>query len=173
MIVQNRIWLDDKLKNIQLSWILYRGTSLKNVIQTTSKAFVRFDISACQPILECRWIHNCPWKHSSKLQLFIGFTPSPCLDVRQDWYPLPRRNKCMDRPCAVDRASKNIGTNSDMNQLPLGLQPKEVTTIYTTTAHSNWGGSLGPGPSNSTFIFSTMQIQYNTIIRIRISGIRR
>ena len=48
---------------------------------------ILFDIA--QPILEYRWIdniHNCPCKHSSKLQLSIQFTPSRCLDVRQDWY---------------------------------------------------------------------------------------
>ena len=33
-------------------------------------------------------IHNSPCKHSSKLQLSIRFTPSRCLDVRQDWYPM-------------------------------------------------------------------------------------
>ena len=33
-------------------------------------------------------IHNCPRKHSSQLQLSIRFTPSRCLDVRQDWYPM-------------------------------------------------------------------------------------
>ena len=46
---------------------------------------------AAQPILEYRElvvIHNCPCEHSSKLQLSIRFTPSRCLDVRQDWYPM-------------------------------------------------------------------------------------
>ena len=33
-------------------------------------------------------IHNCPCEHSSQLQLSIRFTPSRCLDVRQDWYPM-------------------------------------------------------------------------------------
>ena len=33
-------------------------------------------------------IHNHPCKHSSKLGLFIRFTPSRCLDVQQDWCPV-------------------------------------------------------------------------------------
>ena len=35
-------------------------------------------------------IHNLPCKHSSRLQLSIWFTPSRCLDVRQDWNPMQK-----------------------------------------------------------------------------------
>ena len=33
-------------------------------------------------------IHNHTCEHSSKLQLSIRYTPSRCLDVWQDWYPM-------------------------------------------------------------------------------------
>ena len=45
-------------------------------------------------------IHNYLCEHSSKLQLTIRFTPSRCLDVRQDWYPMyyPEAMSGSDKP---------------------------------------------------------------------------
>ena len=48
-------------------------------------------------------IHNNPCKHSSKLQLSIQFTPSSCLDVRQDWH-----DTFFAPPCSISQLSNSM-----------------------------------------------------------------
>ena len=89
-----------------------------------------FDIVA-QPILEYRELivkHNCPCEHSSKLQLSIRFTPSRCLDVRQDWYPMyyPKGMKARVSPVQSIEPHRILAPTRDLNREPL----------YTTAAHS-------------------------------------
>ena len=92
-----------------------------------------FDIAA-QPILEYRElivIHNCPCEHSSKLQLSIRFTPSHCLDVQQDWYPMyyPEGMKARVSPVQSIEPHRILAPTRDLNQEPLGPQSRVVTTI--------------------------------------------
>ena len=92
-----------------------------------------FDI-AVQPILEYRElivIHSCPCEHSSKLQLSIRFTPSRCLDVRQDWYPMyyPEGMKARVSPVHSIEPHRILAPTRDLNREPLGSQSRVVTTI--------------------------------------------
>ena len=92
-----------------------------------------FDIAA-QPILDTvEWIviHNCPCEHSSKLQLSIRFTPSRCLDVRQDWYPMyyPEGMKARVSPVQSIEPHRILAPTRDLNRDPLGPQSRVVTTI--------------------------------------------
>ena len=76
-------------------------------------------------------IHNRPCKHSSKLQLSIRFTPSRCLDVRQDWYPMyyPEGMKAPVSPVQSIDHHRILEQTRDSNQRPLGPQSIVVTTI--------------------------------------------
>ena len=104
-----------------------------------------FDITA-QPILEYREfivIHNCLCEHSSKLQLSIRFTPSRCLDVRQDWYLMYYPEGMKARVSLVQSIEPHriLAPTRDLNREPLGPQSRVVTTIlplhtYTTAAHT-------------------------------------
>ena len=94
---------------------------------------ILFDIAA-QPILEYRWIdsiHNRPCEHSSKLQLSIRFTPSRCLDVRQDWYPMyyPEGMKARVSPVQSIEPHRILAPTRDSNQEPPGPESRVVTTI--------------------------------------------
>ena len=94
---------------------------------------ILFDIDA-QPILEYRWIdsiHNCPCEHSSKLQLSIRFTPSRCLDVRQDWYPMyyPEGIKARVSPVQSIEPHRILAPTWDSNQEPPGPESRVVITI--------------------------------------------
>ena len=103
---------------------------------------ILFDIAA-QPILEYRWIGSysqCPCEHSSKLQLSIRFTPSRCLDVRQDWYPMyyPEEMKARVSPVQSIKPHKILAPTRDSNQEPPGPQSGVVTTIlplHTSLTH--------------------------------------
>ena len=92
-----------------------------------------FDI-AVQPILEYRWIDSYSQQsceHSSKLQLSIRFTPSRCLDVRQDWYPMyyPEGMKARVSPVQSIEPHRILAPTRDLNREPLGPQSRVVTTI--------------------------------------------
>ena len=78
-------------------------------------------------------VHNRPCKHSSKLQLSIRFTPSRCLDVRQDWYPMynPEGMKARVSPVQSIKPHRILAPTRDSNQKPSGPQSKVVTTILT------------------------------------------
>ena len=101
-----------------------------------------FDIAA-QPILEYRElivIYNCPCKHSSKLQLSIRFTPSRCLDVRQDWYPMyyPEGMKARVSPVQSIEPHRILAPTRDLNREPLGPQSRVVTTILPLHTQISW-----------------------------------
>ena len=93
-------------------------------------------------------IHNCPCEHSSKLQLSIRFTPSRCLDVRQDWYPMyyPKGMKARVSPVQSIEPRRRLAPTRDLNREPLGPQSRVVTTILPlhtnplnlTTLAQNW-----------------------------------
>ena len=94
---------------------------------------ILFDIAA-QPILEYRWIGSYSQpscEHSSKLQLSIRFTPSRCLDVRQDWYPMyyPEGMKARVSPVQSIEPHIILAPTRDSNQEPPGPQSRVVTTI--------------------------------------------
>ena len=87
---------------IELNWI-ETDTSLQYSTATegcVSNDFFRYSLDDSQTsyltqvpspslnTVELIVINDRPCKHSSKLQLSIRFTPSRCLDVRQDWYPM-------------------------------------------------------------------------------------
>ena len=76
-------------------------------------------------------IHNCPCELSSKLQLSIRFTPSRCLDVRQDWYPMyyPEGMKAWVSPVQSIEPHRILAPTRDSNQEPPGLESRVVTTI--------------------------------------------
>ena len=76
-------------------------------------------------------IHNRPCEHSSKLQLSIRFTPSRCLDVRQDWYPMyyPKGMKARVIPVQSIEPHRILVPTRDSNQEPPGPQSRVVTTI--------------------------------------------
>ena len=76
-------------------------------------------------------IHNCPCEHSSKLQLSIRFTPSRCLGVRQDWYPMyyPEGMKARVSPVQSIEPHRILAPTRDLNREPLGPQSRVVTTI--------------------------------------------
>ena len=98
-----------------------------------------FDIAA-QPILDYRElivIHNCPCEHSSKLQLSIRFTPSRCLDVRQDWYPMyyPEGMKARVSPVQSIEPHRIFGTHSGLEPWTSG-STVQSSNHYTTAAHS-------------------------------------
>ena len=98
-----------------------------------------FDIAA-QPILEYRElivIHNCPCEHSSKLQLSIRFTPSRCLDVRQDWYPMyyPEGMKARVIPVQSIEPHRIVAPTRDLNREPLGPQSRVVATKLPLHTH--------------------------------------
>ena len=96
-------WAASATRRNLVSWLIdWTDTSLRYnhwrmCFERLLLAFARwqpgilFDIAA-QPILEYRWIYSYSQPslrtYSSKLQLSIRFTPSRCLDVRQDWYPM-------------------------------------------------------------------------------------
>ena len=102
---------------------------------------ILFDITA-QPILEYRWIdsytvHNCPCEHNSPLQLYIRFTPSRCLDVRQDWYPVyyPEGMKARVSPVQSIEPHRILAPTRDSNQEPPGPESRVVTStlpLHTT-----------------------------------------
>ena len=99
-----------------------------------------FDIAA-QPILEYReliFIHNYPCEHSSKLQLSIRFTPSRCLEVWQDWYPIyyPEGMKARVSPVQSIEPHRILAPTRDLNREPLGPQSRVVTTIL--PLHALW-----------------------------------
>ena len=125
----NNWWTDTSLR--------YRHWRMR--FERLLQAFARwqpgnlFDIAA-QPILEYRElivIHNCPCEHSSKLQLSIRFTPSRCLDVREDWYPMyyPEGIKARVSPVQSIEPHRILAPTRDLNWEPLGLQSRVVTTI--------------------------------------------
>ena len=76
-------------------------------------------------------IHNRPCKHSSKLQLSVRYTPSRCLDVRQDWYPMyyPGGMKARVGPVQSIEPHRILAPTRDSNQEPPGPQSQVVTTI--------------------------------------------
>ena len=76
-------------------------------------------------------IHNCPCEHSSKLQLSIRFTPSRCLDVRQDWYPMyyPEGMKARVSPVQSIEPHRILAPTRDLNKEPPGSESRVVTTI--------------------------------------------
>ena len=76
-------------------------------------------------------IHNSPCEHSSKLQLSIRFTPSRCLDVRQDWYPMyyPEGMKARVSPVQSIEPHRILAPTRDSNQEPPGPESRVVTTI--------------------------------------------
>ena len=76
-------------------------------------------------------IHNSPCEHSSRLQLSIRFTPSRCLDVRQNWYPMYYPEGMKARVSSVQSIEPHriLALTRDSNQEPPGPQPKVVTII--------------------------------------------
>ena len=82
-------------------------------------------------IIELIVIHNRPCEHSSKLQLSIRFTPSHCLDVRQDWYPMyhPKGMKARVSPVQSIEPHRILVPTRDSNQEPPDPQSRVVTTI--------------------------------------------
>ena len=76
-------------------------------------------------------IHNRPCIHSSKLQLSIRFTPSRCLGVRQDWYPMyyPEGMKARVSPVQSIKPHRILAPTRDSNQEPPGSQSRVVATI--------------------------------------------
>ena len=123
---------------------------LKNVFRTTSSGIryrwqpgILFD-TATQPVLEYRWIdsiHNCSCEHSSKLQLSIRFTPSRCLDVRQDRYSMYYQEGMKARVSPVQSIEPHgiLAPTRDLNQEPPGPESRVVTTIlplHTMKNHS-------------------------------------
>ena len=112
-----------------------------------------FDIAA-QPILEYHWIdsiHNCPCEHSSKLQLSIRFTPSRCLDVRQDWYPMhyPEGTKARVSPVQSIEPHRILAPTRDSNQEPPGPESRVVTTIL--PLHKNIDRNMGQKHETETW----------------------
>ena len=126
--------------NEWMNWYFIAIPPLKDMcFERLLQAFARwqpgnlFDIAA-EPILEYRElivIHNCPCEHSSKLQLSIRFTPSRCLDVRQDWYPMyyPEGMKARVSPVQSIEPHRILAPTRDLNREPLGPQSRVVTTI--------------------------------------------
>ena len=108
---------------------------VKDVFRTTSSArHLIWHRCPCGPSLntvELIVIHNRPCKHRSKLQLSIQFTPSRCLDVRQDWYPIyyPEGMKAQVSPVQLIETHRILAPTRDSNQEPPGPQSKVVTTI--------------------------------------------
>ena len=102
---------------------------------------VLFDIAAqAQPILEYHElivIHNRPCEHSSKLQLSIRFTPSRCLDVRQDWYPMyhPEGMKARVSPVQSIEPHWILAPTRDSDQLGTSGSTVQSSNHYTTAAH--------------------------------------
>ena len=67
-------------------------------------------------------------EHSSKLQ---RFTPSRCLDVRQDWCPMyyPEEMKARVSPMQSIEPHRILAPRTNSNQEPPGPQSRVVTTI--------------------------------------------
>ena len=97
-------------------------------------------------------IHNSPCEHSSKLQLSIRFTPSRCLDVRQDWYPMyyPEGMKARVSPVQSIEPHRILAPTRDLNREPLGPQSREETT--TLPLHRCFSSGGPSGPSISIFL---------------------
>ena len=76
-------------------------------------------------------IHNSPCEHSSELQVSIRFTPSRCLDVRQDWYPMyyPEGMKARVGPVQSIEPHRILAFTRDSNQEPPGPGSRVVTNI--------------------------------------------
>ena len=75
-------------------------------------------------------IHNRPCKHVSKLQLsIIRFTPTRCLDVRQDWYPMyfPKGMKAQESPVQSMEKHRIFAL--------LGLQPGTFSLRFSFSLH--------------------------------------
>ena len=74
-------------------------------------------------------IHNRSCEHSSNLQLSIRFTPSRCLDVWQDWYPMYYPEGMKARVSPVQSIKPN--------RLKPGTSGSTVLSSnhYTTAAH--------------------------------------
>ena len=85
-------------------------------------------------------IHNSPCEHSSKLQLSIRFTPSRCLDVRQDWYPMyyPEGKKARVSPVQSIEPHRILASTRDLNREPLGPQSRVVTIILPLHTALEW-----------------------------------
>ena len=85
-------------------------------------------------------IHNCPCEHSSKLQLSIRFSPSRCLDVRQDWYPMyyPEEMKARVSPVQSIEPHRILAPTRDLNREPLGPQSRVVTTTLPLQTPRCW-----------------------------------
>ena len=102
-----------------------------------------FDIAA-QPILENRWIdsYSQPSLQTQfiKLQWTIRFTPSHCLDVRQDWYPMyyPGGMKARVSPVQSIEPHRILEPTRDTNQEPPAPQSKGVTTILPLHGQTCW-----------------------------------
>ena len=101
---------------------------------------ILFDIGA-QPSLnavELIVIHNSPCEHSSKLQLSIRFTPSRCLDVRQDWYPMyyPEGMKARVSPVQSIEPHRILAPTRDSNPESSGPESRVVTTILPLHTYS-------------------------------------
>ena len=101
---------------------------------------ILFDIDA-QPILEYCWIDSytqLSLRTQFKLQLSIRFTPSRCLDVRQDWYPMyyPEGMKARVSPVQSIEPHRILAPTRDLNQEPPGSESRVVTTIQ--PLHTSW-----------------------------------
>ena len=98
---------------------------------------ILFDIAA-QPILECRWIDSY-----TQLSLRTQFKVATVYSIHTQslsWCStglvpnvLPRRDEGSGKPCAVDRASKNIGTHSGLEPGTSGSRVQS-SDHYTTAA---------------------------------------
>ena len=86
-------------------------------------------------------IHNRSCEYSSKLQLSIRFTPSRCLDVRQDWYPMamyyPKGMKARVSPVQSIEPHRILAPTRDSNQEPPDPQSRVITTILLHTNEFN------------------------------------
>ena len=94
---------------------------------------ILFDIAA-QPILKYRWIDSYSQRSrqtQSKLQLSIRLTPSRCLDVRQDWYPMyyPEGMKARVSPVQSIEPHRILAPTRDSNPESSGPQSRVVTII--------------------------------------------
>ena len=91
-------------------------------------------------IVELIVFHNRPYKRSSKLQLSFRFTPSRCLDDRQDWYPMyyPKGMKTRMSPVQSIKPHRILAPIRDSNQEPLDPQSEVVAPI--PPLHTYWNG---------------------------------
>ena len=124
-----------------MNWYFIAIPPLKDVFRTTSSGIRYIDDSPATYLtqlpspslntVELIVIHNCPCEHSLKLQLSIRFTPSRCLDVRQDWYPMyyPEGMKAWVSPVQSIEPHRILAPTRDLNRESLGPQSRVVTTI--------------------------------------------